>query len=337
MYILNDYLQLSNKYKGEYLPNAVKVYFSNAKYIRGIGGPSQKLAKLLDKSGFTDKIKSGDVVAVKMHFGEPGNVRYIRPIFPVLLVDFIKQCGGKPFVTDSTVLYKSERNNYFGYLEVARRNGFTNEVLGCPLLISGGLKDHGVTVEVDKPLVLPKVSISREIWDADVLISLAHATMHLEFPYACSLKNIGMGCVDRYTKEKMHNARKLSPSRLNAQAANIDGASVVIKHFTDKILACNIALDVTPECDCFDKTDLPIIPDLGIFLSQDVVACDQATFMAIIDAPGYPGSLLEGHEGMQRGGNKVSACHAKQSGWAEHDKFLRQAGIGSMEYEVVEV
>ena len=161
--------------------------------------------------------------------------------------------------------------------------------------------------------------------------------MHLEFPIAGCLKNVGMGCSDQATKMKMHAAKKYSPPHLNSQAANTDGAKVIINRFQGKVFGCNLALDVTPECDCFDKTDLPIVPDIGIFLSEDLAACDQAAFDKVIAAPGYPGCLMEGHEGMNPGGDKVTACHSNQSGIERYNDFLRQAGIGSLKYELIEI
>jgi len=295
------------------------------------------MMKLLQNCGLHTIISAGDKVAVKMHLGEPGSCRYLRPIFPALLVDFIKQCGGKPFVTDAPVMYKSPRNNYFGYLDSARRNGFTAETMGCPIVISGGLKDNGVTVNVPDPLILPQITVSQDIWDADFLLSLAHFTMHLEFPYAGSLKNIAMGSMDRDTKMAMHSAKKFHPPHLNVQAANADGAKVMLTRFKNKFFALNLALDVTPECDCFDKTDLPIIPDIGVFASLDPAACDKAAYDKVLAAPGYPGCLMESHPAMLPGGNKVAACHSKQSDAAAHDDFLRQAGISSLEYDLIEI
>ena len=314
-----------------------KVYYSDARVKRGLGGPTQKLRKILETSGLADTIKTGDIVAVKMHFGEPGNARYIRPIFPVIAVNFIKECGGKPFVTDTTVVYNTKRKDFFKYLEAAKWNGFTSEVLGCPLIISGGFRDHGVKVKVPDPFILEEVSVSQEIWDADYLFSLAHATMHLQFPFAAALKNIGMGCVDQATKAKMHSGKKYNPITLNPQAANTDGVKVILEHFKNRVFACNLALDITPECDCFDKTDLPVVPDLGIYASFDPIACDQAVFEAIQAAPVYPGSLLEGTDGMNPGGDKVSACHEMQTSSEPYKEFLRKADIGSLEYELVEL
>ena len=161
--------------------------------------------------------------------------------------------------------------------------------------------------------------------------------MHLEFPLAGCLKNIAMGCADRDTKLKMHSVRKYSPPHLNSQAANTDGAKVILNRFKGKVFGCNLALDVTPECDCFDKSDLPVVPDIGVFLSEDLTACDQAALDKVIASPGYPGCLMEGHEGMKPGGNKVGACHEKMTDYSKYNEFLRQAGIGSLEYELVEI
>lgn len=282
-------------------------------------------------------ISQGDKVALKMHFGEPGNSRYIRPVYVGMIADFISECGGLPFAVDAVVMYKSERNNYFGYLNVARKNGFTPETIGCPVVISGGIDDVGVTVKVPDPLILDEVTFSKDIWEADFLFSMAHFTMHLEFPYAGCLKNVGMGCVDRATKMKMHSTKKYSPPHLNSQAANTDGAKVILNRFQGKVFGCNLAIDVTPECDCFDKTDLPIVPDIGIFLSDDLTACDQAAFDKVIAAPGYPGCLMEGHEGMEPGGNKVGACHEKMTDYSKYNEFLRLAAIGNLEYELIEI
>ena len=312
------------------------MYFSDARCRKGLGGPTQKLLKMLEKSGLSEKIEKGAVVAIKMHLGEPGNCRYVRPIFPVLVADFIKKCGGRPFVTDTTVMYNTDRKDFFKYLNGARRNGFTAETLGCPLIISGGFRDHGVTLPVPDPLILPQVTFSQEIWEADFIFSLAHFTMHLQFPFAAALKNLSMGCVDQKTKLAMHSTRKFSPLHLNVQAANTDGAKVLLKKFRGRVFACNLALDITPECDCFDKTDLPIVPDLGIFASFDPVACDQAAWDALLKAPGYPGSLIEGSGGMQPGGDKVAACHSALKSSERYFDFLRQANIGSLEYELVD-
>jgi uncharacterized protein len=300
------------------------------------GGLTQKYLRLLQMSPLETIIQRGDLVAVKMHLGEPGNGRYIRPIFPVLLVDRLKELGAKPFITDTAVLYKSPRGNAYDYHQAARRNGFTPEVLGCPLIISGGLRDRSVKVKVENPLRLEEVGISSEIYDADALISLAHVTLHLLFPLGAALKNIGMGCVDVATKLAMHDARGTTPRHLALQEATADGAHVILDKFRDKFYALNLLLDITPDCDCFDKTDLPVVPDLGIVAGSDPVALDRASFDMITSAPGYPGSKLEGTPGMAPGGDKVGPIYPKIDSEA-YFRITDRAGIGSSSYHITDL
>ncbi len=300
------------------------------------GGLTQKFQRLIEKAGLAQIIKPGDLVAVKMHFGEPGNGRYVRPIFPVLLVEALKALGARPFVTDTAVLYRSPRHQAYDYYEVARRNGFTAEVLGCPVIISGGLGDRSVRVEVDNPLRLAEVGVSQDIYDADVLISLAHVTLHLQFPIGAALKNVGMGSVDVATKLALHEAKGLSPRHLALQEATADAAKAVLAGFAGKFFGFNLLLDVTPDCDCFDKTDLPVVPDLGILAGSDPVALDSASFDLIVAAPGYPGSKLEGSEGMSSGEKKVQPIYPKIDPEA-YFQITERAGIGSVRYHIEEV
>jgi hypothetical protein len=300
------------------------------------GGLTQKYRMLLQKAGLDQVISPGDQVAVKMHLGEPGNGRYIRPIFAVLLVDRLKELGARPFITDTAVLYKSPRGNAYDYYQVARRNGFTSEVLGCPLIISGGLRDRSVKVKVENHLRLAEVGVSQEIYDADALVSLAHVTLHLLYPLGAALKNVGMGCVDVDTKLAMHDARGTTPRHLALQEATADGAGVILQKFKGKFFAFNLLLDVTPDCDCFDKTDLPVVPDLGILAGTDAAALDQASFDMITAAPGYPGSKLEGSPGMAPGGDKVRPVYPKIYPQA-YFQIIDRASIGSSSYQITDL
>ncbi|RJP76418.1 MAG: DUF362 domain-containing protein [Candidatus Zixiibacteriota bacterium] len=299
-------------------------------------GLSQKFRRLLEASNLSRFVGKGDLVAVKMHLGEKGNVRYLRPIYAVMLVEALKELGARPFVTDTPVLYRSPRREAWSYYEVARRHGFTAEVLGCPLVISGGLKDRSVPVDVPHPLRLPRVGISTEIYDAEALISLAHVTLHMQFPLGAALKNLGMGCVDIETKLAMHEARGAANRLLSLQEAMVDGAAAVLDKFRDKFYAFNLMLDVTPDCDCWDRTDVPVVPDLGILAGTDPVALDRAAYDLIIAAPGYPGSREEGSGGMAPGGAKVQPIYPKIDPDA-YFHITERAAIGSTLYEFQDV
>ncbi len=305
-------------------------------HVYGQGGIGQKFLPLLEKIGLFDVVKSGDIVALKMHFGEPGNVRYVRPVFAVMLVEAILEAGGKPFVTDTAVLYRSQRHTAWDYYRAARRHGFTSEVLGCPLLIAGGMSDRSAKVKVPDPRRLKEVGIPHEILDADVLISLAHVTLHLQYPVGAAIKNIGMGCVDIPTKTAMHDARGTKPRVIAQYEATLDGTAAVLSHFNQKLLTVNLLLDIAPDCDCWNKTELPIVPDLGILGGTDPVAIDQASYDLITASPGYPGSKLEGGDGMLPGGDKVSPIYPKMP-VKSYFKIAGERGIGSAAYEIVEI
>jgi len=299
------------------------------------GGVGQKFPELLRRAGLAETIKPGDLTAVKIHFGEPGNIRYVRPIFAVMVVDALKRIGARPFVTDSPVMYTSKRHDAYSYYEAAHRHGFTSEVLGGPLIISGGLGDHSVPVTVVNPQRMANIGVNQEIWDADALVSLAHVTLHLQFPLGATLKNIGMGCVDKPTKIAMHDARGRSPRHLALQEATVDGASAILKKFSGKFLGINLMLDITPDCDCFSKSELPIVPDLGVLAGADPVALDKAAFDLITAAPGYPGSKLEGTGGMVPGNDKVQPVYPR----IEADPYFEitsRAGIGSLHYQLLD-
>ncbi len=300
------------------------------------GGIAQKFPSLLASAGLNQIVKPGDLVAVKMHFGEPGNVRYMRPIFPVMLVDELLKLDARPFVTDTAVLYRSQRHTAWDYYRSAKRHGFTAEVLGCPLIIAGGMGDRSISVDMPDGKRLEKVGIPAEIMDADVLISLAHVTLHLQYPIGAAIKNLGMGCVDIPTKTAMHGARGTKPRQLAQYEATVDGAAAVLGQFDGSFLAVNILLDVTPDCDCWNKTELPIVPDLGVLAGTNPVAIDQASYDLITASPGYPGSKLEGSEGMRPGGDKIEPIYPKILSEI-YFQIAGKAGIGSDKYEIEDI
>ena len=115
------------------------VYFTD---FRCPVGTSQldKLRKLCVAAGIKDIDMDGKFVAIKMHFGELGNVSFLRPNYAKAVADVIKELGGKPFLTDCNTLYPGSRKNALEHLQCAWENGFTAMTVGCPILIGDGLK-----------------------------------------------------------------------------------------------------------------------------------------------------------------------------------------------------
>ena len=120
---------------------ASKVYFADFRCPSWRENLPQKLARLMMTAGFGDIDMDGKYVAIKMHFGEPGNMAYLRPNWAKTVADLVKSQGGKPFLTDCNTLYIGGRKNALDHLESAYVNGFTPYSTGCHILIDDGLID----------------------------------------------------------------------------------------------------------------------------------------------------------------------------------------------------
>ena len=168
----------------------------------------QKLSRLLLTAGIDQIDFQNKFVAIKLHFGEPGNLAYLRPNYARTVVDLVKQLGGRPFLTDCNTLYPGGRKNALEHLESAYQNGFNPYNLGCHLLIGDGLKGtDDVEVPVDGSYV-KAAKIGRALMDADIVISLTHFKGHEAAGFGGAIKNIGMGGGSRAGKMEMHSAGK---------------------------------------------------------------------------------------------------------------------------------
>ena len=190
----------------EYDMSASKVYFTDFHTQAYGDGLPTKLKKLLRKAGIGQLDMEGKFVAIKMHFGELGNVSFLRPNYARAVVDVVKELGGKPFLTDCNTMYPGSRKNALEHLECAWQNGFTPLTVGCPLMIGDGLKGtDDVLVPVRGGEYVKEAKIGRAIMDADVFISLTHFKGHEMTGFGGAIKNIGMGCGSRAGKCEQHN------------------------------------------------------------------------------------------------------------------------------------
>jgi uncharacterized Fe-S center protein len=166
---------------------------------------SDKLDMLLDRSDLKGKIREKDFVAIKLHFGEKGATGFVKPVFLRKIVDRVKQCHGKPFLTDTNTLYQGERQEATSHMALALKNGFTYSAIDAPIVIADGLKGNSaVKVRIDKP-IFKTVSIAHEIYMSDTLICVTHFTGHELSGFAGVLKNLGMGCSSREGKLSQHS------------------------------------------------------------------------------------------------------------------------------------
>ena len=165
----------------------------------------EKLRRLCLAAGIRQLDMDGKFVAIKMHFGELGNLAFLRPNYAKVVADLCKEQGGMPFLTDCNTLYPGSRKNALEHLTCAQLNGFWPMTTGCQVIIGDGLRG---TDEVEVPVpngeYCKTAKIGRAIMDADVFISLTHFKGHESTGFGGAIKNIGMGCGSRAGKMAMH-------------------------------------------------------------------------------------------------------------------------------------
>ncbi len=186
-----------------------EVYFTDFRTEAFGDGLPTKLKKLIKRAGIGQIDMSGKFVAIKMHFGEMGNISFLRPNYARAVADVVKELGGKPYLTDCNTMYPGSRKNALEHLECAWENGFSPLTVGCPILIGDGLKG---TDDIAVPVVggeyVKEAKIGRAIMDADVFISLTHFKGHEMVGFGGTIKNIGMGCGSRAGKKEQHSSGK---------------------------------------------------------------------------------------------------------------------------------
>jgi uncharacterized protein len=197
--------------KPEMLPmkkeNPSKVWFTDMRVPIGTSLQT-KLIRLLQAADMGSIIFKNKFVAVKMHFGEQGNLAFLRPNYAKTVVEMIKSLGGKPFLTDCSTLYAGSRKNALEHLNTALENGFSPISTGCNIIIADGLKGTDETRVPVNGRYVKEAKIGTAIMDADIIVSLTHFKGHELTGFGGALKNLGMGCGSRAGKMEQHASGK---------------------------------------------------------------------------------------------------------------------------------
>ncbi len=367
-----------------------KVYFTDFRVPVGVN-LLQKLRNLCIKAGIKNIDMEGKFVAIKMHFGEFGNLSFIRPQYVKVIADLVKELGGIPFLTDCNTLYPGSRKHALEHIECANLNGFNFQTTGCQIIIGDGLRG---TDEVEIPVkngeYIKSAKIGRAIMDADIFISLAHFKGHEMTGFGGAIKNIGMGCGSRAGKMDQHSSGKVivdeSLCRGCRRCAKECGSGAITyenkkAHINKDICkgcgrcigACafdaisneqwdagdlldrkmaeyaqavcqdrpcfhiNLAMDISPNCDCHGENDAPILPNIGMFASFDPVAIDQACVDACQKQTPIRNSQLG--DNLANPNWNHYHDHFKDNNpnvhWKETLEHAEKIGMGSRDYDLV--
>lgn len=160
---------------------------------------------LLARAGLKSAIDEGDLVAIKLHFGEEGNTGFVQPVFLREVVRCVRESGGKPFLTDANTLYRGKRFNAVEHLECALHNGFSYATVDAPLIIADGLDGRdAVDVPIEGFDHFESVRIGSAAVHADAMVVVTHVKGHEATGFGGALKNVGMGLGCRSAKQRMH-------------------------------------------------------------------------------------------------------------------------------------
>lgn len=164
-----------------------------------------KVTDLFELLAPADRLKPGDLVAVKLHFGERGSTAYIRPQYVRQIVDYLKGLKTRPFLTDTNTLYVGSRSEACTHLGTAFDNGFTREVTGAPLIIADGLRGNSKVTVPANGRHITEAHVGADIHNADALVVLTHFKGHELSGFGGAIKNVGMGCASREGKLVQHS------------------------------------------------------------------------------------------------------------------------------------
>jgi hypothetical protein len=368
-----------------------KVYFTDLH-----ANPSlnllKKLENLIRKAGIDTLDFDKKITALKIHFGEPGNLSYIRPNFAATLVRYLKNKGARPFLTDANTLYHGRRSNAIDHIRTAFENGFNPLVVDCPVIIADGLRGTDYA-EIPINLEYCKTAkIGKAVADADIIVSMTHFKGHELTGFGGTLKNLGMGCASVGGKLELHSTSSPQIVTENctgcrvcekncAQGAIVVGTDKIARIDYENCVGCgqcvavcqydsaqvvwesaselsnrkiaeytyavlkdkpcfhiSFIMSVSPDCDCWNFNDYPLVPDIGIAASFDPVALDQACVDMVIEAPALPtsrittGTVHDHH----RGKDKFSLTHPNVH-WEAGLEHGEKIGLGTRKYEIVTI
>ena len=185
-----------------------KVYFVPLADDSSAETQVKALKQLYEACQVDELIEERNLVAIKLSVGEKYNDTHVQPPLAAALVKKIKKRKAHPFLTETSTLYKGERENAIKHLMHAHKHGFGIEQVGAPFIMADGLVGNSeIEVEINGE-IYNSVNIAREAVIADVVVTLNHPTGHLATGLGACIKNLGMGLASRMGKMRQHSALK---------------------------------------------------------------------------------------------------------------------------------
>lgn len=257
-------------------------------------------------------------VAIKVHSGEKGNQNFLRPDFWKIVVDHV---GGT--VVECNTAYEGERNVTNRHIKLFEDHGWTR-YFPLDLLDAEG---PDLKLEIPGGKVIKENYVGKNLANYDSMLVLSHFKGHPMGGYGGALKQLSIGVASSFGKAYIHGAGV--PENIWTADHNpflesmADAAGSVVEYFDGNILYVNVMKNMSVDCDCCAVAEDPCIADIGILVSDDPIAIDQACIDLVYACsdPGKP-HLIERIESR----NGILTIEAAAA-----------LGYGSREYELIEV
>jgi len=257
-------------------------------------------------------------VAVKVHSGEPGNQNFLRPEF---WKDVVSYVGGT--VVECNTAYSGGRNTTKRHMATFQKHGWTDHYT-VDLLDAQG---PDMVLPIPNGKVIQDNFVGKDMANYDSLLVLSHFKGHPMGGYGGALKQLSIGLASSYGKAYIHGCgnplKKWIANQNNFKRAMADAALSVVEYFKGNAVYINVMKNMSVDCDCCAVAEDPCIADIGILVSLDPVAIDQAC-LDLVYACDDPGKahLIERIESR----NGILTVEA-----------AAELGIGSREYTLIEV
>ena len=257
-------------------------------------------------------------IALKVHSGETGNQNFLRPAFWKEVVDYV---GGT--IVECNTAYEGARNTTERHMQVMKNHGWS-DMYPVDLLDAQG---PDMVLEIPEGKRIKKNFVGKDLANYDATLILSHFKGHPMGGFGGALKQLSIGFASSYGKGYIHGVGDPANFWDREQDAFLesmaDAAKSVVEYFKGNAVYVNVMKNMSVDCDCCGVAEDPCIADIGILISDDPVAIDQACVDLVYACtdPGKP-HLLERIES-RHGIHTIEVA-------AEH-------GIGSRQYELIEV
>jgi uncharacterized Fe-S center protein len=257
-------------------------------------------------------------IAIKLHSGEEGNQNFLKPEF---WAPIIRHLDGT--VVECNTAYEGSRNTTEKHLKTIEKHGWSR-YFDVDLLDAEG---PDLVLDIPDGKVIQKNYVGKDIANYNGMLVLSHFKGHPMGGYGGALKQLSIGCASSYGKAYIHGAgvpEDMWTANHDLFLESIaDAASSVHDYFKDNIVYINVMKNMSVDCDCCAVAEDPCMKDIGILISTDPIAIDQAC-LDLVYASTDPGKehLIERIES-RNGVHTIEAAEA--------------LGYGSRDYELIEI